>query len=807
MIINYIKTAFRFVAKQKIYTFINVAGLSLGLCTCLFIMLYIIDEYRFDTFHKDASRIFRVNLFGRMSGQEFNTCYTSAPIAAGMKAELPEIEEACRITVWNDISVRYEDVTFTEKKVLVADSNYFDFFSFDLLQGDSKTVLKEPNGIVLTESLASRLLGYTGKGDSRPLGKAVIIGTDKRLYRVTGITEDPPHNSHFHYSMIIPMESWDYSHSQLWTSNNLNTYLKLNENASWQNVQSKFPDLVMKYVGPQVQAAMGISIEDFYSQGGAYGYTLQPMLKIHLFSNLSQELEPGGNISTIYILITIVIFVLIIACINFMNLSTARFTIRAREVGVRKTMGASKGLLIFQFLNESFVLTFLSFVLALLLIALLMSGFNMLSGKELAFDMFLRYDFLSVILIFLVVVGLISGSYPAFYLSSFKPVDVLKGRIKAGKGSGWIRSGLVVFQFFISVVLIISTLLILKQLKHLEKKDLGFDKENVLVIKNADALGSKKKSFKEELKTASDVVSASIVNLTPPDIEYSDVFRPVGENNQDFGFNYCFADEDLQKTLGLEMVSGRYFSSEFPSDSGAIIINEAAVKLIGWNDAIGEKIGTHWDDKNDPRTIIGIVKDFNFQTLKKDITSLAIFPGSEGNLLLVKLAPGDIFKAVKRIELRWKTFTTDVPFEYSFIDEDFNGKFRKEQQLAKVFLLFTILAIFIACLGLFGLATYTAEQRRKEMGIRKVMGASLAVIIKTLSKEFFGLVTIAFILAIPVAYFVISWWLKSFAYKTNIDTMSFIYGGIAALLVTVFSVAYQSFKVASKNPVESLKYE
>ena len=274
MITNYFRIAFRFISKQKMYTFINVAGLSIGLSTCLFIMLYIIDEYRYDTFHKDANRIYRINLFGRLSGQEFNTCYTAAPIAAGMKAEFPEIEKACRIAVWNDMSVRYDDVTFTEKKILVADSNYFDFFSFVLLQGDPKTVLKEPNGIVLTESLANRLLGFTGKGDDRPIGKAVIIGTDKRVYRVTGITEDPPHHSHFHYSLILPMESWDYSQSQLWTSNNLNTYLKLDANASWQNVQSKFPDLVIKYVGPQVQAAMGISIEDFLYELGKHNVSV-----------------------------------------------------------------------------------------------------------------------------------------------------------------------------------------------------------------------------------------------------------------------------------------------------------------------------------------------------------------------------------------------------------------------------------------------------------------------------------------------------------------------------------------------------
>jgi len=311
----------------------------------------------------------------------------------------------------------------------------------------------------------------------------------------------------------------------------------------------------------------------------------------------------------------------------------------------------------------------------------------------------------------------------------------------------------------------------------------------------------------EELKMIAGIASASLVSLAPPDVDYSDVFIPVGEDSKDFGFNYCFADEDLQKTLGLTMSSGRYFSSDFPSDSGGIIINESAVRLIGWDYAIGERIKTHWDNMKEPRPVIGVVKDFNFQTLKKKVSSLAIFPGSDGNLLLVRLSPVDIFNTIQQIESRWKSFTNEVPFEYSFIDEDFNAKFRKEQQLGKVFLLFTVLAIFIACLGLFGLSTFTAEQRHKEMGIRKVLGASLALLLRTMSIEFLGLVSIAFLLAVPSAYFFISWWLNGFIYRTKIDPMSFVYGGVAAILVTILSVAYQSLKVASKNPVESLKYE
>jgi putative ABC transport system permease protein len=452
-------------------------------------------------------------------------------------------------------------------------------------------------------------------------------------------------------------------------------------------------------------------------------------------------------------------------------------------------------------------LTFLSFLFALVTMALLMSRFNVLSGKELDFSLFLRYDIIFTVVLFLIVVGIISGSYPAFYLSSFKPVEVLKGRINAGKGNGRIRRALVVFQFFISIVLIISTLIIFKQLKHLEKKDLGFYKENVLVIKNADALGTNKISFKEELKTMADIAGVSIVSLSPPDVDQSDVFMPVKEGAKDIGFNYCFADEDLQNTLGLTMVSGRYYSRDFPSDSGAVIINEAAARMIGWQDAPGEKIMTHWDKISEPRTVIGVVKDFNFQTLKKEITPLAIFPGSEGNLLLVRLASADALRIMRLIETRWKAFAGEVPFEYSFIDEDFNAKFKKEQHLARIFLLFTVLAIFIACLGLFGLSTFMAEQRRKEMGIRKVLGASMALILRALSMEFFRLVLIAFLLAIPVTCLIITWWLKSFAYRISLDTVSFLYGGIAALLVTLLSVVYQSVKVASKNPAEALKYE
>jgi len=808
MIRNYIKIALRNISRQKFYAFINITGLTIGLTTSLSILLYIVDEFSYDTFHNDAELIYRVNLLGRMSGQEFNSCYSSAPVSAGFIEEIPEIENGCRITDWEDINVKYGEDAYTEKKVLLADSNFFDFFSFRLIRGDLKTVLSKPNSIVLTETTANKIFGYTGPEDNRHLGKVLEVGIDKWACTVTGIAEDPPHNSHFHFSMILSMESWDYSRSTAWGSNALLTYIKLNENADWQSVQGKFPELVMKYIGPQVQQFLGISIEEFFEQGGAYGFYLQPLLDIHLFSTTDNDLEPGGNINTIYLLSAIVFFIIVIACINFMNLSTARFSGRAKEVGVRKSLGASKSRLRLQFLNESVFFTIISMILALIVLSLVLPQFNFLSGKQLSINILYNFKYLAGMLLLVLFVGIIAGSYPAFYLTSFIPVEVLRGKIKAGLKSGGIRSILVIFQFTLSIGLIICTLLIYKQLNHLQHKDIGFDKENVLVIRNAEALGTNKPAFKEELMKLPQIESASISNLVPPDVDYSDVFRPRGEDEQDHGFNYCFVDQDLLETLNLTMADGRFFSREFPSDSGAVVINEAAAKLIGWNNPVGENLQTFWKENDeDVREVIGVVKDYNFQSLKKEITSLVIFMGTQGNNILVKLTAGDVDRKIELIETKWKSFAHGAPFDYSFIDDDFNAKFRKEQQLGKIFFVFTGLAIFIACLGLLGLATFTTEQRSKEIGIRKAMGATSNGIVKLLSQEYFKLITISFIVAIPVSYIIISWWLKNFAYKINIGVFSFLLGGIIALIIAILSVSYQSIKAASKNPAETLRYE
>ena len=808
MLFNYLKIAIRNIRRQKFYAFINITGLTIGLVTSLLIILYIVDEFSYDRFHEDADRIYRVNLMGRMSGQEFNSSYSSAPVASGFMNEIPGVEQACRIALWEDMPIELQEDLFTEKTVLVADSNFFDFFSFRLLSGDPKSVLARPNSIVLTETAANKIFGYTGPGDNRCIGQSLEFGNEKWVCNITGIVEDPPSNSHFHFSMILSMETWDYSRNSVWVSNSLITYIKLGEDTDPDLVESQIPELVKKHIGPQAQQYLGISFEEFLEKGGAYGFYLQPLTEIHFTSDPDLQLEPGGNMKTIYLLIGIVIFIVIIACINFMNLSTARYSGRAKEVGVRKSLGSTAGRLRAQFLTESVLYTLISLLLAQVVLILILPQFNILAGKLLNVKALYNFYYITAIISLVVITGIIAGSYPAFYLTSFKPVEVLRGRIKAGIKSKGIRQILVIFQFTMSTGLIICTLLINKQLRFIQHKDLGFDNNNLIVIKNTGSLGTNKNAFKEELLKMAEVEDASISNLVPPDVSYSDLFRPVGEDTQERGSNYCIADEDLMSTLKLTMVDGRFFSKDFSSDVNGVVINEAAARLFGFDNPVGEKIQTFWKENNeDKREIIGVVKDYNFQSLEEEITSLLIFYGKEGDNIVIRLTPGDINKKINLIESRWKSFPESGSFDYSFITDDFRAKFSKEQQLGKIFLVFTLLAIIIASLGLLGLASFTAEQRSKEIGIRKTMGASSGIIVRLLSMEYLNLVFISFFIASLLSYLIISWWLKNFAYQTNIGIISFLAGGLIAIIVAVLSVSYQSFKAASRNPVDSLKYE
>lgn len=809
MLRNYLKIAVRNIRRQKFYAFINIAGLTIGLTTGLLIVLYIIDEFSYDKFHKDSDLISRVNLTGRMSGQEFKSAFTSAPLAKGIIRDIPEVVNTCRIAQWKDIAVKNGMDDFLEKNVLLADSNFFDFFNFRLIEGEFNTALAKPNSLVLTRSAANKIFGYKGPADVSPVGKTLLFGKEKWVCTVTGVANDPPSNSHIHFSMVVSMQSWDYSRSPSWITNSLLTYVRMNKSADPVYVESKLSELVKKYIGPQAQGYLGISFEDFLKQGGAYGYYLQPLLKIHFSPDPDLQLEPGGNINTIYLLIGIAIFIIVIACINFMNLSTARFSSRAREVGIRKSLGGSAGGLRFQFLLESITYTILSLIVAHILLALILPQFNSLSGKLLTLASLKNIVYLASVLVLVFIVGILAGSYPAFYLTSFRPVEVLKGTIRAGMKSKSIRRLLVVFQFAMSTGLIICTFLVYKQLQFLKNKDKGFDNQNLIVIRNIESLSTGKISFRDELIKMPDVINASICDLVPPDAgQHSDIFRPIGEDEQKRGSNYCTVDENMFSTLKLSMKEGRFFSSDFPSDSRAVVINEAAAKSFGWENPVGQKIQTYWKaEGQDEREVIGVIKDYNYQSLSEQITSLLIFPGEEGNNILVRLAPGNLKKQVDLIKEKWNGFPGSGYFDYSFVSDNFFAKFRKEQQLGKIFIIFTLLAIVVAALGLLGLSTFSAEQRSREIGVRKAMGATSSVVVKLMSLEFLNLVLISFLIAVPVSYLTIVWWLKNFAYKTDLGVWSFLAGGLIALLIAVISVGYQSLKAANKNPVTSLKYE
>jgi len=806
MWINYFKVAFRNIARQKFYAFVNVFGLTIGLASTILISLYITDELSYDRFHKDADRIYQVGVFGRLAGQEFNGASSPAPMAATIVDEIPDVEAAIRLNQWSKVICGYGDKSFTEERVLLADSNFFSFFTFKLLQGNPEEALKGPKKLVLSESAAKKYFGYSGPGDESPIGKLMTFGS--WTCEVTGIAADPPSNSHFHYTMILSMDSWDYSKNNQWTSNSWHTYFRSIPNATMSGLEEKFDELVDKYVGPEVKQFLNITMDEFREQGGAYHYVLEPMTDIHLKSTLEDNFEAGGRMDYLYIFGSIALFIILIACINFMNLTTARSSNRAKEVGIRKTIGAVRARLMSQFFSESILFALISIGLAILLIWAILPSFNTLAGKQITLGFLLNPWAIISILTLVLLVGLGAGIYPAFYLTSFRPAEVLKGRVRAGFKSSGIRSVLVVLQFSISIGLIVSTLIVYQQLNHLQTQNLGFEKENVLVIDNTSKLGTNKEVFKNRLAGNDGIKSVSYSNMTPPHIDNNSVFRPLVENGEDNLFFFYFVDETYDKTLDLKMVQGRFFDKNIASDSNAVILNEAAMKQLGWTDYQDKRLLSFYDsDDGRPIHVIGVVKDFNFETLRRQVRPMLLLYRPQSNMISIRLKPGDVRSKLDFIGDQWKELTNGAPFDYVFLDQEFDMLFRAEQRMGSIFLVFTFLAILIACLGLFGLASFTAEQRAKEISIRKVMGATVPQVMVMLSTSFTRLVIIAFLVGTPIAYYGMHRWLEGFAYRIDIGFVSLLAGGIAALLISWFTISFQAFKAARANPVGSLRSE
>lgn len=802
MIKNYFKTALRNMARQKGYAAINIIGLSIGIAATLIIIIYIVDELGYDKMHVDAERIYRVGFTGRLQGSEFTGALSPAPVAEAMQREIPDVAEVVRFGLWRTMPISVDDKAFTEKYVLVADSNFFKFFSFPIVEGDVNTFLKGTNKAVITESTAKRYFG-----DTNPIGKIMLRGAEKIATQVTGVVKDAPYNSHIPFDMILSGESWDYMKDDLWVSNNLYTYFKLQPSGSIDKVKSQLDEMGQKKMGAQLEQLIGMTFEEFKKQGSRVGLFIQPMLDIHLKSNIREEMKPNGNIQYIYVFAAVAGFIILIACINFMNLSTARSTNRAKEVGVRKTIGAYRERLIFQFLSESTIYSFISTLIAIAIVGVSLDAFNMLSGKELRLSIFLNPFIIGGILGFSLFIGLMAGTYPAFYLTSFKPTEVLKGKLRAGLRNSALRNVLVVFQFMISIVLIFGSIMVYRQLAYIQAKNLGFDKENIVNLLHTFSLGKNSQAFKNELQANPTFKGASFSNYLPPNISWNSAFRKGG-SDQDFLLSMYQMDYDHLATMGYEMVEGRFFSREFKSDSAAVILNETAYKEMGFSNLDEAEIMSYDDDKLTPLKVIGIMKDFNFTGLRDNVMPMGIFLGGEPNFeMAIRLAPGNTQDQIATLESIYKKYAAGAPFEYSFLDQNFDLQFRAEQRMSTIILIFTVLAIGIACLGLFGLAAYVAEQRAKEMSIRKVMGASVSQVLLLLSKDFMILVIGAFILATPLGLYLINNWLENFPYRISVDVSAVLISGLAAVLVAMFTISFQSIKAARENPVRAMRNE
>ncbi len=808
MLKNYLRIAIRNLKKYKVYSLINVVGLAIGITCCIVIMLFVTDELSYDRFNKNVDQIYRPTVLGLMNGHDIRSALSPSPMGGAVKHDFPEVIAYTRLHQEGPHVIKYKNRIFTDDKFIWADSTLFDVFSLPFIAGNPKTALTQPNTVVITESTAHK---YFGSED--PMGR--ILNIDKRAdYIVTGVIKDIPHNSHFHPDLIGSLTTVPDSRNPNWLSNNYYTYFLLRKGTDPNDFQRKLNEEFLAHAGPQLQAITGVSMEQFLSAGNKYGYALQPLASIHLNSNLDYELEPNSDISYIYIFSAIALAILLIACINFINLATARSEKRAKEVGVRKTLGSPRTHLIGQFMAESVLMSGLAVICAIGIVEVLLPLFNGFANKKMSLDLFNNLSSILLLISLAIVVGIIAGSYPALYLSSFRPIDVLKSDIKKGGTKSIFRNSLVVFQFTISIFLFIGTFVIYSQLNYVQTKNLGFDKEETIVIYRTDDLANQIHSFEDELRSNKDIAAVTNSNGIPGNQSGDSGYWLDGTGVDKIeDIRQIFSDYDFTKTYRLKMAAGRFFSKEHPSDTAAIVVNQAVEKAFGLKNMIGKYLVLPGETKNDERKlkVVGVLKDFNYQSLHEPIHPLVVrlLPqrGFTGQFITARLNPGDHFNSIAFIENVWKKYAGNEAFSFTFLDQNLNRLYTDDQRTNKIAGLFSIIAIFIACLGLLGLAAFVTERRIKEIGIRKTLGASVPEIIFLLSKDFAKWVLIANIIAWPLAYYFMNNWLKNFAYRIDLNPLIFLMSGALALIIALLTVSSQAIKAAKSNPVESLRYE
>ncbi len=796
---NYFKTAIRNFKKNTIFSFINIVGLAIGLTCFVLIAVFVYNELNYDTYAGEAKDIYRLNLNVTGNGDIAVYPMVDFAVGEGMKNAFAEIKDFTRLSPSTDF-VQYNHKQFKEDKLAFADDNFLQMFSVPLIEGSNRDALVQPNSVVISKAFAKKYFG-----DANPVGKSLTIGLHNVLYKVTGVFNKVPDNSHFHFDAFISLSTWHVT-NPTWSNLGEFTYLELNKKADVKKLEAKFPQLVAKYVVPEVQHDMGVSLAEAQKSVNTFIFTLQPLTDIHLYSHTKNELEPNGDIQYVYIF---AIFILLLACVNFTNLSIARSVKRAKEVGVRKVMGSAKFQLIKQFLSESVLMSFCSMLLAIVFIFLLLPYFNQVSGKQISLEYFLNYKFIFAMLALIFFVGIVAGIYPSFFLSSFNPIKVLKGHSKTGSNKNTLRSSLIVFQFFVSTALVISTIIVYEQLNYMQNKKLGYDKEQVLFLPDGRLIGDNQDAFKQQLLQDSRVVSASIARSIPGD-DFMDgtEAHPQNENGNgtEIHMNIYHVDYDYVKTLGIKITQGRYFSKDFGSDSEAVVINESAVNELGWNkvNPVGRTIvrsGQHMFK------VVGVVADFNYTSAKQKIAPLMMMLGNNHGGMMIKIKTVDVTGFLKDLKNKWNAFNPQGPLSYSFLDDKFVSLYLSELRTQQIFSAFAVIAIIIATLGLFGLSAFVIEQRTKEIGIRKVLGASVQQVLLLVSKEFLSLVAIAFIISVPVTYWAMHQWLENYAYRISISIGVFAAAGIVTVLIALLTVSFQALKAALSNPVKSLRTE
>jgi putative ABC transport system permease protein len=802
---NYLKVAVRNFFKHRGFSFINIFGLAVGVACCLTIVLYVLDEISYDRYHDRAEQIYRVGIDGYINNIAFHGVVTCSPMAQTLVREFPEVEAATRLRNFGFPVFRYEDKVFSEERVFWVDPSFIDVFTVPFIEGDPETALTEPNSIVLTRSMA---LKYFGRED--PMGRS--LNADRsRDYLITGVVEDVPHNSHFHYDFLASLSTYDDSQSPIWISNNYYTYVLLRKDASPEAFEGKLVELVKKYVGPQIKVAAGLTLEQFYESGGKWGYFIQPLTDIHLHSHLEFEIEPNGDIAYVYIFSIIAIGILLVAGVNFVNLATARSVNRAREVAIRKTVGSRRPQLIRQFLAETTLLSFIAVILALIAVQFVLPTFNTITGKDLAIPFMQNAFTIPALFGVVLLIGVLAGIYPAFFLASFDPAIVLKSETMGRTRKSKLRNILVVFQFTVSIFLIIGTFIVNRQLRYIQNKNLGFNKDQIVVVKKTDDIGNQIQAFRQELVKNANVIDATNTARLIGETFGNSAYKLAGASGEETHLLWTyFTDPHFADTYQIEMAAGRYFEEGRQADQQAVVLNETAVKELGLTDPVGKQIEALRPTRSLTFTIIGVMKDFHFESLHFQIRPLIITlwpPNNRGRYVSVRVSSEGIRNTLVFLENTWRKFAGNQAFEYEFLDDHFAKIYQSEERTGQIFFSFSLLAIIIASLGLLGLAAFIGEQRTKEIGIRKVLGATDSKIMLLLSRQFTKWVIMSNLFAWPIAYYFMHKWLQRFAFQPGLSVWSFLLASLVVFFVALLTVSYQTVKAARANPVDLLRYE